>query len=304
VGAVYRGAKTLVDGLEGVYIPLTVLPWLIAWVMNGTPLLVQAAFKTSIYQSPLLPTVMYDAIRGNDAARWLRSLRDSTPSTLHTPTATTPPPGYCENNSTPSLGDFAISPKGSSESHSSRTSKLRKRARAEENNAADSWWWYWEIGACLLSMLFTGLLVIFLVKIDLKPRSLWRLGVEPNTVVAIFATLIKTSMMVSVVSCISQLKWHHFKTKDRPLHHLDIIDDCSRGPWGALILLLRNPRANPIISAFAVITIIGLGIEPSAQQLLETRHRVVALRNASAEIDMASSWSSRGLRTHNSRCCG
>ncbi|KAK4230341.1 hypothetical protein QBC38DRAFT_469278 [Podospora fimiseda] len=170
-----------------------------------------------------------------------------------------------------------------------------KQVASDKNplNPTRNFWWYWEIGVCLLSVLLIGLLIVFLMRINQRRRSTWTLGVEPNTVMAIFATL----MMVSVVSCISQLKWNHFKVRANPLHHLDIIDDCSRGPWGAFNLLIRTPGANPIISVLAAVTIIALGMEPVAQQLLETRHRIAPLNNASAEIDVALSWSSEALKS-------
>jgi hypothetical protein len=157
-----------------------------------------------------------------------------------------------------------------------------------------SWWW-WEIGAMCISSLCCGLLIVFLAKIDGTSVSLWRLWIQPSTAIAIIAAFVRTSMMVPVVSCISQLKWRHFRTRHRPLSHLDLVDDASRGPWGALVLLFQLPRFNAVLSTLALVTVVSLGLEPSAQQLLETSTRVSKISDASG-IEIATEYESKALR--------
>lgn len=155
--------------------------------------------------------------------------------------------------------------------------------------------WWWEVSGISVSIICCALLFAFLAIIDRMSLERWSLWIQPNAVIAILATFTKTSMMVPVVSCISQLKWLHFRTVPRPLSHLDVIDDVSRGPWGALVLLSKLPRSSITISMLAVITIINLGIEPSAQQVLETSTRLSKLANASAEVGFATAYESKGL---------
>jgi hypothetical protein len=157
------------------------------------------------------------------------------------------------------------------------------------------WWWWWEIGALCISNICCGLLILFLAKIDGMAVSLWSFWIQPSAAIAILATFTKTSMMVPVVSCTSQLKWRHFRTRHHPLSHLDLVDDASRGPWGALVLLFQFPRFSLVISMLALVTIINLGVEPSAQQLLDTSARNSTLTNASVEVGIATEFKTSGL---------
>jgi len=68
-----------------------------------------------------------------------------------------------------------------------------------------------------------------------------------NGLVAIIATIIRTALMVSVVSELSQGAWNWFSVSDqhsnkpeRRLSDLGIIDGASRGPWASLQLLFRT----------------------------------------------------------------
>jgi hypothetical protein len=156
--------------------------------------------------------------------------------------------------------------------------------------------WWWEIGGLSVSIICCGLLILFLAWIDQMSIELWSLWIQPNTAIAILATFTKASMMVPVASCISQLKWWLFRKEQRPLGDLDLVDDASRGPWGAFVLLFKLPRSSIVISLLALITIINLGVEPSAQQVLETRVRLSKLANASAVVGVATAYESKGLR--------
>jgi hypothetical protein len=156
--------------------------------------------------------------------------------------------------------------------------------------------WWWEIGGLSVSIICCSLLILFLARIDQMSVELWSLWIQPNTAIAILATFTKASLLVPVASCISQLKWWLFRKEQRPLGHLDLMDDASRGPWGAITLLFKLPRSSITISLLALITIINLGVEPSAQQVLETSIRHSKLTNASAEVGIATAYESKGLR--------
>lgn len=176
------------------------------------------------------------------------------------------------------------------EGHESTDSSPERATKPQE------WWpwWWWEIGASCVSIVACGLLVLFLALIDQASRASWTFAIELNTLLAIISTVTKTSLMVPVVSCISQLKWRHF-TRPHRLSHLDLIDRCSRGPWGSFVLLLELWKTNIIISALALVTIVALGVDPSVQQILETRTREAVMQNASAEVSFATSYESKAL---------
>ncbi|KAH9232187.1 hypothetical protein K456DRAFT_1870328 [Colletotrichum gloeosporioides 23] len=153
-----------------------------------------------------------------------------------------------------------------------------------------SWWW-WEICGCLVCILSTTLLVAFAAQIDQMPRQEWSYRLQPNTVVSIIATSGKISMMVPIAACISQLKWKEFKQPTR-LSLLQGIDDASRGPWGSLVLMSKGRTKVLLIPALAFLTVAAVGFEPSAQQILDFPTRTALLRNASAEIGIATEYSS------------
>jgi hypothetical protein len=60
---------------------------------------------------------------------------------------------------------------------------------------------------------------------------------EINTMISILATIIRTTMSLFLAEAVSQLKWSWF-TRDRPLKDLSDFDSCSRGPLGAVQLLV------------------------------------------------------------------
>ncbi|KAK3312617.1 hypothetical protein B0H66DRAFT_377711 [Apodospora peruviana] len=102
--------------------------------------------------------------------------------------------------------------------------------------------------------------------------------------------------MVVVASCISQLKWRHMQQQHRPLHHLQIFDDASRGPWGSTVMLSRVSVGSLLGWALALVSVGGLGIEPSAQNILDFQLQMVNLTNTTAEVAMAHQHSSKASR--------
>ena len=156
----------------------------------------------------------------------------------------------------------------------------------------NSWWW-WEIASASLSVICMILLLVLLLQVDSLPLESWTLPIQVNSLVAVFTTVAKTSMMVPVAACLSQLKWRHYLHRSDRLHNLQLFDDASRGPWGSTMLLL-NLRRRAILSwAFAFITIVALGIDPSAQQILDFPSREVELRNVTAILGRAENYSSK-----------
>jgi len=135
-----------------------------------------------------------------------------------------------------------------------------------------SLWWWWEICALIIAIGATVGLVVYLKIIDNKPLREWFPSIQPNSVLAILTTVQKATLMAPVASSISQLKWHHFTSGRgaQRLEDLQLFDGASRGPWGSLMFLLQVPtHTRAIVAAgFALLTILALGIDPSAQQLL------------------------------------
>ncbi|KAK3367838.1 hypothetical protein B0H63DRAFT_565718 [Podospora didyma] len=66
-----------------------------------------------------------------------------------------------------------------------------------------------------------------------------------------------------------------------------IFDDASRGPWGSALMLSRVSAGSVLGSTLALVMVAGLGIEPSAQNILDFRLQTVVLTNTTAEMAVA-----------------
>lgn len=168
----------------------------------------------------------------------------------------------------------------------------RQRTKARE---PISWWWWWEIGAVVLSAVSMGLVLLVLLTVNNRPLQAWGLPIQPNSLIAVFTTIGKTAMLVPVAAALSQLKWRHFHSRPQQLVHLQLFDDASRGPWGSFMMLL-NVRTRAVLAwGFALVTVAALGIEPSAQQILEFTSQDIVDDGLKVEIASTDSYTSRAF---------
>lgn len=162
--------------------------------------------------------------------------------------------------------------------------------------------WHWEIGACIVSLGCFATAVGVLASYDNKSLTSWNFvfGITLNTLIAILSTLSRTTLLVPVTSCISQLKWTHLIAAPRPLREVQVFDDASRGPWGSLELIWKLHIRTKLATWGSVITILTLAMGPFTQQLLSYPSRSVISGNAVyyASHVYDSAWGeSRWLRT-------
>ena len=169
--------------------------------------------------------------------------------------------------------------------------KPQKRTRGTFANM-NGWWW--EISSTVLSFVCMVLLLVLLLKSNNRPLESWKLPIQPSSLIAVFTTIAKTSMMVPVASCLSQLKWRHFMHRSDRLHSLQVFDDASRGPWGSTMLLLALRRRAILAWGLAIVTVVALGIDPSAQQILDFPARTSPLTNVTAVLGRAGNYVSKG----------
>ena len=95
----------------------------------------------------------------------------------------------------------------------------------------------------------------------------WPYGLQINTLVSIYFTVIKAAILFILAECLGQLKWGWF-TESRPLNHLATYDDATRGPWGSLSFLWKL-RGRAVLPSIAAVTIILATIlDPFGQQLI------------------------------------
>lgn len=146
-----------------------------------------------------------------------------------------------------------------------------------------------------LSLVSAALLIPVLVRVDGLPVEDWSYAILPNTILSILTNITKTAIMVPIAACLSQMKWDHFHYRANSLDHLQLYDDASRGPWGSFILLVTG-RAKVISAwAFAIVTLVALGIDPSTQQTIETRTKRVEMKNVTALVGLAQNYSSKAF---------
>lgn len=190
-----------------------------------------------------------------------------------------------------------IPPTPSSADSSAATAppKISLPAQGKVSKWNTSWWWWWELGSALLSMGSMFSIVIILAAFENRPLADWTIPIQINSLIATLTTIAKTAMFVAVAESISQLKWLHFYQRARPLHRFQDFEDASRGPWGALTLLYTTNLKAILASIGAVITILGLGIEPMAQQVLAFPDRNVTLTNSTASLGIAEVYNSKAF---------
>jgi hypothetical protein len=168
---------------------------------------------------------------------------------------------------------------------------------------AFDWWWWWDIGAAAVSVICLGLIVGVLVEANGKPRDSWPLAIQPNSIIAVLTTVGKSALLVPIASCLSQLKWRLIYTRARPLSYLQTFDDASRGPWGSFMMFWTLPLQSKLGCALALITILSLGIDPSAQQILDFPIKERRLDNVTAEMGVAQNYSSKSFLQREGASC-
>ena len=147
--------------------------------------------------------------------------------------------------------------------------------------------WSLEISSAILSVLCLIATIIVLNYLDGKELRQWQIAnvsVSPNTLIAIFTTIAKSSMMLAVAEGISQLKWTYFQQQPHSLLHLEKFDDASRGPLGAVKLLGTLRLKVVVVSVGALVTVLALAIDPFTQQVLSYPVRTTALTNETSSI--------------------
>lgn len=115
-----------------------------------------------------------------------------------------------------------------------------------------SWitWWYLELLSSLLSLACMLAMVGILFKYQNRLISSWPYSsFSLNSVIALLATVARSSLMVSVAASIGQRKWRWFLPKkygrkasaaespERPFRDFEVFDDSSRGLLGSIMLI-------------------------------------------------------------------
>lgn len=147
-------------------------------------------------------------------------------------------------------------------------------------------WWLFEFFAWFLGAIGLIAIVIILRTTEGKPTPNWylkskyssvKLTVTINSVISLFSTLVKSTLLIPVIAGMSQLKWVWF----RQGHHLSDyqrFDSAAKGPLGSLIMIWKFRGASlACLGAFLVIA--SLGLDFAFQQLVTYPLRSVIVAN-------------------------
>ncbi|TGJ81685.1 hypothetical protein E0Z10_g7082 [Xylaria hypoxylon] len=142
-----------------------------------------------------------------------------------------------------------------------------------------SWWWWWEIMAVTICIASTAGLVALLKSIDNTPLRQWNLPIQPNTAIASLTTIAKVALA------------------PRNLADLQLFDAASRGPWGSLIFLFQvsSPIKALVTVGFSLLTILALGLDASAQQLLQFPIQEMEINDGSVVMGAATGYNSKSI---------
>jgi hypothetical protein len=97
--------------------------------------------------------------------------------------------------------------------------------------------WWWEIWACIGSLVAVAATAGLLYAYDGKPQPSWPYGITLNSAVSWLSSMTKSFLLVPSASCISQSIWISYSLKAQKLDRLATYDAASRGPWGAFQLI-------------------------------------------------------------------
>jgi hypothetical protein len=156
--------------------------------------------------------------------------------------------------------------------------KPKPRRRTTVDRIKELGWW-WELGAVFVSFICMALIITILFIMDGKPLRDWKLPIQPNSLVAIFSTVAKSALLVPVAESVGQLKWDYFHDRPRTVRHMQIFDEASRGPWGALTLLYRTRGRSVLAGYAAAITVLMLAFEPFTQQIIKVHSQQAPMYN-------------------------
>ena len=102
--------------------------------------------------------------------------------------------------------------------------------------------WGFELLTWLLGT--SAVLAIIALAAFFNNRSIhdWHFYFQITTVFSALSQVAQSALLVSLSSCIGQLKWVWYQ-RQHPLADLEDFDDAGRGPWGSLQLLWKRRGA-------------------------------------------------------------
>ncbi|POS73077.1 hypothetical protein DHEL01_v208520 [Diaporthe helianthi] len=114
-----------------------------------------------------------------------------------------------------------------------------------------------------------------------QPLPQWPFKVSTNSLLSVYALVLKAVIAFILASCIGQLQWTWF-AETRPLTDMLHFDSATRGADGALGLIWRQRFRQPLTSLGCMILVLSLAVDPFTQQLVRPVDCSVEQREAGA----------------------
>jgi hypothetical protein len=189
-----------------------------------------------------------------------------------------PNPLFCDSSAPNSPSYFGAPGKPQNEpliyDHESDSPRQRGLLRSSPSFIYN--WW-----VCILSLFVSvsaiAAIVVLLLIVDGQTLPRLPLNITVNTYISFCSTLAKGTMLVAVNESISQLKWLWFR-QPRTLQDIQVFDDASRGPMGAVRLIFRTKAS--LVALGSLVAVLALVMDPFAQQIVSYPSRSIYINSA------------------------
>lgn len=148
--------------------------------------------------------------------------------------------------------------------------KTNPSSRNGGRNSALSCWsdWKWEIASSAISIIVLAATIGTLSPHQNQPLPQWPFHISINTLLSIYAVVLKGSTTFVIQSCISQHQWLWMRQK-RPLADVMRYDSAGRGVWGSCQWLVFRRLQQPLTSIGALVAVLMIAVDPFFQTLLQ-----------------------------------
>lgn len=99
--------------------------------------------------------------------------------------------------------------------------------------------WAMELFSIFVAIGAVASVIGLLARYNGKALPSWPYDITLNALIAVLTTIANTAMSVVLSSGMGQLKWDRARRGYVPLMEMELLDEASRGAWGALKLLQR-----------------------------------------------------------------
>ncbi|KAK6006696.1 hypothetical protein QM012_005704 [Aureobasidium pullulans] len=155
--------------------------------------------------------------------------------------------------------------------------------------------WWTELLCLFFATASLCIVTIGLVVLNNRLLASWHLTISLNAVVSALIVATKAALIYVTACCLGQLKWHHFQhsLQARSLYDLKTFDEASKGPLGAVKLVLRSRRISFVAWFGGAIVVAAVFMEVFGQQVLSFVNKNVVVEGAMAGFPVTQHLSSQ-----------